>query len=141
LHGIWKAGSRAKKAEDYVHRRAGNAPACYLCGESLGNMTLKEHFETCDGRPTLNDETQLKKVRTRTIDYNDLSLKTGLNNKMLTDTGHVGTDYNNIKAIKYPDKEVLRSPPKTDYKAKTILNPERNKIIVEHANAPRFVTT
>ena len=106
MNGIWKKGARAKKAEDLVHRRAGHAPACYLCGETLGNMTLKEHFETCDGRPTLNDETQLKKVRTRTIDYSDW------NYPSITNTGDTATDYNNIKALKYPDKETLKSPPK-----------------------------
>jgi hypothetical protein len=105
LRGIWKKGARAKKAEDLVHRRAGHAPACYLCGETLGNMTLKEHFETCDGRPTLNDETQLKKVRTRTIDYSDW------NYPSVTNTGDTKTDYNNIKALKY-GKETMKSPPK-----------------------------
>lgn len=62
-------------------------------------MTLQEHFETCDGRPTLNDETQVKKVRTKTIDW-----ASRYDVPSLTNTGDIETDYNNIKAIKYPEK-------------------------------------
>jgi len=59
-------------------------------------MSLQEHFETCEGRPTLNDGKALKKIRTRTIDYSNYSIPS------LTNTGDIGTDYNNIKSIRYP---------------------------------------
>lgn len=69
-------------------------------------MTLEEHFEACDGRPTLNsDDVKLKKVRTRTLGGNMLDYSTRYDIPSLTNTGHIATDYNNIKAIKYPEKD------------------------------------
>ena len=123
MKGIWKKGATAKTAEDFVSRRLGNGPSCYLCGESLGNMTLEEHFETCDGRPTLNDDVQMKKVRTKTIDW-----ASRYDVPSLTNTGDIGTDYNNIKAIKYPEKEeaAIKSPPR--------------KVLVETDSRPKYIT-
>jgi hypothetical protein len=49
----------------------------------------------------------MKKIRTRTIDYT-------LDAPSLTNTGDIHTDYNNIKALKYPEKsDPLKVPPRS----------------------------
>lgn len=71
----------------------------------------------------------MKKVRTRTIDWaSRYDHAPSWDVPSLTNTGDIGTDYNNIKAIKYPEKEatVLKSPPRTVY--------------VEHDSRPKYIT-
>tara|TARA_B110000285_G_scaffold174278_1_gene195385 strand:+ start:1042 stop:1284 length:243 start_codon:yes stop_codon:yes gene_type:complete len=65
----------------------------------------------------------MKKVRTKTIDW-----ASRYDVPSLTNTGDIGTDYNNIKAIKYPEKEetVIRSPPR--------------KVLIETDSRPKYIT-
>ena len=81
----------------------------------------------------MNGNQNVKKYRTRTLDWKryDIPLDnnktiTTANVPALTNTGDIATDYNNIKAIKSPDKATLKAPPQTVY--------------VEHDPRPRVIT-
>lgn len=110
-------------------------------------MTLKEHFEVCEGRPTLNDETRPRKVKnhilhpTNRLDYpryvGDLPLNAA-DLPSITNTGDIPTDYNNIKAIKYPEKTPdLKAPPATVY----VEHDSRPKVITTYDSRPRVIAT
>ena len=67
-------GSPKKRREldNSPYRRRNQAPACYLCGEDLGKgVSLKQHFETCEGRPTLEGSAERKKQLDMTTGYID----------------------------------------------------------------------
>jgi len=82
-----KARSPARGSPGSPVRKRGQAPACYLCGEDLGKgVSLKEHFEVCEGRPTMEARPRIR-VENQT-------------------TGHIDQDYEMIKAINYPHRVV-----------------------------------